>query len=95
MAKCDWLEREGYVGHVTIVRDKVGSNGKLACIQRRVQHLFDDNWYICEEAREANLNVYHISRKWGHSSLKASLHCASWPSSAVAKIAHLGSGPID
>ena len=33
------------MGHVTIVKEKVGSNGKVACIQRGVvvQHLFDDN----------------------------------------------------
>ena len=34
-AKCDWLAREGLVGHITIVKEKTGPQGKVAVIKRR------------------------------------------------------------
>ena len=66
-AKCDWLAREGLVGHVTIVKEKTGPQGKVAVIKRRggAQHLFDDNWWIIEEAKQAGIDAYGINSRWG------------------------------
>ena len=74
-AKCDWLAQEGLVDHVTIVKEKTGPQKKVALMRRRggVQHLFDDNWWIIEEAKQYGFDAYGINARWGHRSLKAAV----------------------